>query len=378
MTLLDVVIYAHQFLNSHSVLLSFASYVLLAALLLHILYHLALPKPIPGIPCNESSARKLLGDVPAMVSHMAQTGGTFTTYVTSTLRSLNAPLVQVFIRPFSKPLLILADFREAYDILACRSDFDRSSFTGALVKPLAPDHHVHLKTNSVWRAQRRLIQDLMTPSFLYNVAGPVIHQKADEVIELWRAKSRIAEGRPWEAGEDMNHLALDATLVFTYGQDFRYSAIKPALERIKALDAKVVETLRGKGEQDDPVGFPGGQVDEILQATLDLTAAVEEVQGSPLPSIKWAYVMQKPRIKRAKKTKECSIREELEDAFERLMRAKEEKVVVTSAVDHMILREKTLAERDRREPEYGSRVMIDEVRSHTCSREYLLLYQCPA
>jgi hypothetical protein len=50
------------------------------SLCLYILYRLALPTPFSGIPYNESSARKLLGDVPAMLSHIKQTDGNLITY----------------------------------------------------------------------------------------------------------------------------------------------------------------------------------------------------------------------------------------------------------------------------------------------------------
>ena len=359
MAFLDSVVQARQYMDFHPTLAFVAFIVLATALVLNLLYRLALPKPIPGIPYNASSARKIFGDIPAMVSHITHDDGTFITYIVSTLQTLNAPLVQVFIRPLSSPLLVLSDFREAHDLMTRRKDFDRSSSSGDLVKALAPDHHIHLKTTAAWRAQRQLVQDLMTPSFLHNVAGPVIHQEASVMIELWRTKSRIADGRPWTAGEDIDHVALDAVMAFAFGEEFGHSATRPELEAVKRLDVEAVEVLRSKGGRDEPLEFPKGQVDEVLQATLDVTATVEEVQGSPLPGLKWAYVMRKPRIKRATKIKEDYIMKELKDAVARLEGSKGN--VVRSAVDHMIGREKGLAEKYERKPDYFSRIMIDEV-----------------
>ena len=363
-------------MDSHAVYASFASptlIVLSIALILHLLYRLALPKPIPGIPYNESSARNLLGDIPAIASHIAKEKGTFITYITSTMKSLDAPLAQIFIGPLSKPLLVLADFREADDILVHRKDFDRSSSLGDLVKGLAPDHHIHLKTNAAWKGQRRLVQDLMTPSFLHNVAGPVIYQNASALIELWRAKNSIAEGRPWSASEDTNHVALDAMMAFAFGEGFRHSAIRSELEALKGLDAKAVDSLRGTGMWDVPVEFARRPVDKVLQAMLDLTETVGEVQGNPLPSLTWAYVMRKPRIKRATKIKEDYIMKELKDAVARLEGSEGE--VVRSAVDHMLVRQKSLAEKHGRMPDYFSRIMIDEVGSSFCCDEHLTPYE---
>ncbi|KAJ8063549.1 hypothetical protein OCU04_007421 [Sclerotinia nivalis] len=325
------------------------------------LYRLALPNPIPGIPYDESSAQRLLGDVPNMVSHISKRDGTFITYIMELMKTLDAPLIQVFIRPFSKPLLILADFREAHDILIHRKEFDRSPSLGDLVKGLAPDHHIHLKTNTAWKTQRRLVQDLMTPSFLHNVAGPAIHQHASVLIDLWRAKSTIADGIPFAANDDINHVALDAVMAFAFGEDFNHGMTRPNLDAVERLDKNAVETLKNKDNGGvESIEFPKGEVDEVIQATLDLTDTVGEVQGNPFPMLTWAWVMRKSKVKKAVEIKENYIISELSDSVERLGGGK--KGVVKSAVDHLVVRETGLAEKDRRAPNYISRVMIDEVR----------------
>ncbi|KAE8356996.1 cytochrome P450 monooxygenase [Aspergillus coremiiformis] len=327
---------------------------------LYLLYRALLPKPIPGIPYNEASAQRLLGDVPAIRAHVARTdGGTFITYVVKSMQGLNAPLIQVFIRPMRKPLLVLGDFPEAHDILIRRSkDFDRSHMLGDLVLGLVPDHHIHLKTTGEWKEQRRLVQDLMTPSFLQNVAGPVIHQHVSTLVDLWRIKSRIADGRPWPAADDINQMALDAVMAFAFGEGFNYNATKPTLEAVRTMSVTMKEAVK-RSDRDEPVMFPRGKVDDALQATLDLTETVGELQGNPMPSLTWAYVLRRPKIKEAVKIKEEYIRQELENGVERLHQRRE--TAVESAVDQMIVRERSLAEKDGKQPDYFSRVMIDEI-----------------
>lgn len=325
---------------------------------LYSLYRTILPKPIPGIPYNAASARKVLGDVPAIRAHMASTnGGTFITYILETMQKINSPLIQVFIRPMSKPLLILGDFSEAHDILVRRNkDFDRSHTLGDLVSGLAPDHHIHLN-NAAWKSQRRLVQDLMTPSFLYTVAGPVIHQNVGNLIDLWRAKSRIAQERPWHAAGDINLMALDAVTAFAFGGGFNHNATKPTFEAVQRMSVEAAT----QATRDEPFIFPKGLVDEALKATLDLTETVGEVQGNPIPSLTWAYVVRRPKTRKAIQVKEEYIRQELSKGVERLQQS--DTPVIQSAVDQMIVREKSLAEKDGRQPDYFSRVMIDEVGS---------------
>ena len=49
----------------------------------------------------------------------------------------------MFMRPFGKPWVIVADFREAQDIQTNRQhEFDRSTYIGEVFGPLLPGNHV--------------------------------------------------------------------------------------------------------------------------------------------------------------------------------------------------------------------------------------------
>ncbi|KAI0201517.1 hypothetical protein F4808DRAFT_459646 [Astrocystis sublimbata] len=240
---------------------------LVLSLSLLLLYRAALPKPLPGIPYNASSARNMFGDVPAMLSHIANEDGTFISYLINSLEKLDAPLVQVFIKPFGKPLLILSDYQEASHMMINRTkEFDRSTSSGDLVRGLGPDHHIHLKTTPAWRAQRRLVQDLMTPSFLTNVAGPALYEKASTLLDLWSAKAKVAGNRPWAAGKDIDNVALDAVMAFAFGKRFSeaHSATLPALKAVREMGHADIVALQGSGEADEPVSFPVYEEDKLL------------------------------------------------------------------------------------------------------------------
>ncbi|KAL4946454.1 hypothetical protein BDV06DRAFT_234057 [Aspergillus oleicola] len=308
--------------------------------LLYLIYSALLPKPIPGIPYNERAVTRLLGDIPAMREHIAGTdGGTIVTYIQEVMRTLNAPL----------PMLVLGDFHETRDISIRRDkEFDRAHTLGNKVRGLAPNHHIHLKTTSTWIAQRQLIQDLMTPSFLYNIAGPVIHEHVCTMIELWRMKSTIAKGRPWHAADDINHIALDAVMAFSFGGMSKHNATQPTLEAVQTMmGVEMAGSADTHFNIDKPVSFPRENMDDVLQAILDLTETVGELQDNPLPpGLTWAYIMRRPRIRKATRT------------VERLHHNKEKEV--RSALEHMVRRESTLAEKEGRPPNYFSRTIIDE------------------
>jgi hypothetical protein len=135
---------------------------------LYLLYRKALPKPIPGIPYNKDAARSVLGDLSAMVAHQNETGQIFPWMVSQNV-NLNSPMVQLFLRPFQKPWVVVTDFRESQDILLRRTrEFDRSDFLGDVFVSLVPEFHISKKSiDEKFKSNRNLIKDLMTPAFLH-------------------------------------------------------------------------------------------------------------------------------------------------------------------------------------------------------------------
>ncbi|ORY72131.1 uncharacterized protein BCR38DRAFT_405131 [Pseudomassariella vexata] len=187
--------------------------------LIYLLYQCSLPKPIPGIPHNQTSLDSPLGDFPKMLQYMHEMGNSLCFCFSSHVQKHNSPITQILIRPFTRPMVLLADFR-----------------------------------------------------FLHRVAGPAIDVNASRLIELWKVKSGMAAGSPFSANVDVYQAALDAVFGFAFGKDFPHSATRPKLELLKGLDAESVERIRRKGEKgdDEPIEFSGAETDEVITATLDL------------------------------------------------------------------------------------------------------------
>ncbi|KAI0835643.1 cytochrome P450 [Hypoxylon sp. FL0890] len=329
-----------------------------ACLLIYALYRWALPRPIAGIPYNSRAVRSPFGDIPSMLADMAKTGKSPLVWMLEQLEQLDAPLVQVFIHPFSRPRLLLADFREGQDILMRRKDFDRSEIMGDLFSGLVPEHHIHRPTNATWKSNRRILQDLMSPKFLHDVAGPVIHRNASNLVRLWQRKSSIAGNRPFNASEDIYYAALDAVLAFSFGEQFSHSAVMPNVDLLGSLSEETVSNLQESASVDEPVTFPEAKQDDAIAATLDLATAVEELQGSAMPRWKWWFMENFTAVGQKVQIKSGYIDDELRKAVAR----KDEQAgsEVSSAVDLMIRRETILAKKDGRAPNYLSRTMRDE------------------
>ena len=91
-----------------------ASTILLLAIfiaLIYIVYHASIPSPIPGIPYNKQAARKPFGDIPAAMKWHAETSE-LGTFFKARIAELDSPIIQMFMRPFGRPWVVIADSRE--------------------------------------------------------------------------------------------------------------------------------------------------------------------------------------------------------------------------------------------------------------------------
>lgn len=345
------------------------------AITLYLVYRAALPKPIPGIPHRSDAARHVLGDIPALLRATATSDLTHMQWIHQQLRDLDSPMIQLFMGPFSRPVIVVADFRETQDILMRRKEWDRSILLGKLFGGLIPDHHSQHKTNAIWKARRRLLQDLMSPSFLHNVAAPALYANASTLISLWEKKAAIARKRPFNASEDIYRAALDAVHAFAFGEEFEYNAIGPQLELLEELDTKGIEKLLGHGaarSDDEPVEFPIAKSHDVVDATLSLAESVEIIQGKPFKELRWKLLRRKPQHHRAETIRDACILRELKRAVDHMSSldrqgqpgAVDSTSRTRSAVDHMTQREEQLAKKEGREPGYFSRTMITEVSNH--------------
>lgn len=95
-------------LPSLSASTAFISVILLAGLLL---YRASIPKPLPAIPFVAESAKRPFGDIPEMVAYASKHEETWA-FVRSKCAELKSPIIQLFLRPFGKPWVIITESQE--------------------------------------------------------------------------------------------------------------------------------------------------------------------------------------------------------------------------------------------------------------------------
>lgn len=332
-----------------------------ALLALYLLYVRLSPKPIPGIPYNKEAARSIFGDMPSLAAHATATGEPMDWFRQQTEKHRPSPLCQVFVRPFAKPFVLLSDFREVQAMMLSRpKDFDRSRIFRDILGGAGVHHHILKKTNSAWRAQRKLLSDLMTPAFIHNVAAAHVYEAIDNIIELWEAKARIADGRPFNVELDAYYLALDAVVAFSYGNSYSERALTPQIELLNSLTKDEIAALR-QGDSDHLIEFPEAKVHEALAATLTMVQMTDKLQSSVVPTFTWWWLSKTAKIRKAWSARDRFVTGEIEKAVSRLQGQGDDDGWMRCAVDLIVSRVRQFAAKEGRSPEYVTPVIIEEV-----------------
>jgi hypothetical protein len=331
---------------------------------LYLFYRWALPKPIPGIPYNKEAVESLFGDIGPLMKYQAKTKEVFGWIAAQNIK-LQSPIIQVFLRPFGKPWVVITDFREAQDIMLRRTqEFDRSNYFGDIFLGLLPKGFVGMKsTNPEFKQHRRWLQDLMTPGFLHQVAAPHIYTACDDLVQLWAEKLRLVDGRPFAAPEDIIRAALDAVWAIDFGADPSSSATKTQLRMLSQL-----QTLSLPDDVDKAVPIPETPYPPVLHSFIVLTDSLETSVQSSSPVVAHWFLRKLPYMRRAIRAKENFIREQIEKTKDRFQGKEQDYRDVRCATDEILRREILLAEKEERAPVFHSRGIYDEVgNSQRCS-----------
>lgn len=344
--------------------------VVAAASGIYMVYLWALPKPIPGIPYDESARRNLLGSVPEIRAYVKEHGRLRPWLVGHSTRHGSA-LTQFWMGPLARPTLILADFQEARDILLRRGkEFDRSSRSISILSGPIGNHHIAMRSSDPrFKGNKELVRDLMTPTFLQEVTAPQVYRKAQHLIALWARKAEFAKGRPFDIKQDVVDAALDIINAAAFGFDDSMSTTKQQLDFLNSMDPAEL----------DPVVLANGSADVPWQPHTPHIAAIHEFGrhvGTQFKAIspKLAHpykVLTSPTLGKAIARKNEMICREIDKALERLRSGESD---TRSAMDHVIQREMVAAKKAGRPPVFHSPQIYDEVRivlishhtSHMC------------
>ncbi|PFH55196.1 hypothetical protein XA68_10461 [Ophiocordyceps unilateralis] len=316
-----------------------------------LLYLRALPRPLPGIPYNRKSARRLLGDV----SEVRQAAYR-RRWIWSQPRLHDAPISQAFLFPFRRPTVIVSDYRTAVDICARRiKEFDRGSRTRECVGITAPNFHFTMQSSDPrLRRHRELLRDLMTPGFLKEVVAPRVYDRAMLLVHLWRLKHSLAGARPFAADHDLCLATLDMISGAAFGMEKSEAALTRETERVRRF-----QSVPGTGPANAAVFARAAQSPET-EALLDIADMVSIAQGSPFSTLAQWLALLKPSHARAHWHRRRLLRRQTAKSLHRLAVVGDGSVP-ESALDELLRREKMAASKAGRAPDFYSPAIRDEV-----------------
>ncbi|KAL8875921.1 MAG: hypothetical protein Q9198_005790 [Flavoplaca austrocitrina] len=320
------------------------------AFALYGLYQWLLPKPLSGIAYNAEATKSLFGDAPEMLRSFLVSKD-FGAWCAHQVEKMRSPICQVFIYPFSKPWILVADFRESQDILMRRKDFDRSTWVSDAMGALG-DFHARMKTNKDWKRNRRWMQDLMTPSFLNTFVGPAVHSKGLELVKLFEIKMDLAKGRPFNVRTDFEYASVDCMTDFAFGQNLPHTTIGPQIEFTLQMDPSKVPD----GKPDEPVVFSEAPLDHSLVPFHDAPHLVEKTLATVSPRLSLWWWKKHSWFQKVFSHKNQVLRAQIEKAVKDY-RAGE----VKTAAEHMVMREAAYAQKHDREPDFETHILIDEI-----------------
>lgn len=293
--------------------------VTLMILFLMLSYFHLLPKPIPGkIPFNKLSRYRLQGDLPDLLRNVAVTRSPLE-FFCDMVSDLQSPIVQIWVKPFSRPIVVLSDPYETEDIMIRRiKEFDRGHSMSDTLETPAPFHHVRLSTNDQFKAQRKFISDARTPTFLKEVGAAHIHESATNLVNIWRQKARLANGFSFDAQAVITHAIFDAIWAIAIGENADCTNIqyRHLTEHHSTMNFTNDEEI---------ITFPTAPLPKIISAITSMVDAVETVLSSPIPILHHRILRLFPKLHHAYAIRDHALDRMVQESKERFAQSKDPK-----------------------------------------------------
>jgi len=188
------------------------------------------------------------------------------------------------------------------------------------------------------------------------VSALQIYANVEKLIQLWKLKSDLAKGRPFSASRDIYNSSLDTIFATTFGLDVEQSTINAMLNMVVDFQEEI--NAATSEDIDEPVEFPFAALPAAFHAIITLTDTLEASIKSPIP--KWHHwlMLSLPEYRKVIQYKEGLITEEIDKGVKRFLAGDRTK---RSAMDDILQRELSAAEKEKRAPKYKSRAIYDEV-----------------
>ncbi|KAJ4336819.1 hypothetical protein N0V85_009912, partial [Neurospora sp. IMI 360204] len=175
-------------------------------------------------------------------------------------------------------------------------------------------HGIYM-TGEKFKANRQLIQDLMTTSFLNNHVGPAIFGKGLELMKLFETKMLLARGRPFSVKKDFEYTSLDVMLEFAFGKNWVHTSLGSQMELVGKLQAEDIDAMMEGKDPDQPVVFPMVPLVDFLNSVYEAPEIVERTINALMPKLQTWWWSKQSWYKHIFAAKERAMKEQVEIAI---------------------------------------------------------------
>ncbi|KAK2603993.1 hypothetical protein QQS21_003829 [Conoideocrella luteorostrata] len=321
----------------------------------YFLYRKAFRTPLPGIPYNIKAANKFAGDLPE-IQERQKNGASIRPWFLEQAHRHKSAAVQIFLGPFARPTVLISDFREANDILMHReADFKRGKKVDVF-RGILPHAHPAMETfDSRFKSTRDLVKHVMTPTFLHSVSAPRAYDVAVNLMELWRLKHRIAQGRPFCASEDIIEFSFDAILSAATGLGHSGGDVKQQLLHLRQFEND--KSLTGNGKIGEPIKLPALKRSTKLVALTTDEESLWKGFYQPWPTLYHRINKLRPSVRNAQRVLRGYINSQIAEAVPRLRADGSPE----SALDYVIQQQIKAADKEGRVTELDDPRIRDQI-----------------
>ena len=182
-----------------------------------------------------------------------------------------------------------------------------------------------------------------------------MYTKAVSMLELWRSKGKMAQGRPFCASSDVRDFAFDAVLAASFGQSKATSIVESQIRHVASSTVQVPESI------DVPVEFSREAFSEEYDAISKVSDSLGIAIRSIFPKHEMWFRQTFTQLGKYYRTKDKFMHQRVQDSAKRMMSTTKEERRLRSALDHMILREIETAAKQDRKPDLDASRIKDEV-----------------
>ncbi|KIL85178.1 hypothetical protein FAVG1_11607 [Fusarium avenaceum] len=316
------------------------------------LYRSMLPHPLEGIPYNVAATNRIFGDLPDVKAY-----GSLTDWLATQAVKHQSPIFQIFVRPFAKPWVVIADHHEAAEICTQRlKEFDRGTASTSLFHCVVPSAHITLKSsNPQFKKNKELVRNLMTPTFLSEVSAPEIYDKFSRLVELWNLKTDYAGGKFFSASSDVHNAALDIIVCAAFGLDTEKTQLVKEIEQLSAIEDNL------ESEKGGEFVFREVALNEELNGLTILAESIAKIIKTPSPPLfHFFYRNLSGKMRNAIILSKQLQRREIANGIQRRQNGE----TIKCALDEISLREEAMAKKENRKPDYYSEVITSELMTY--------------